>query len=91
VHGGLRAAVSAEDVPYHLAKFMYEGFNYKTTATGELCIRAIEMEGFSIYGNWMEHLRRCDQGKQQYQFRQGARNYREPAAWHQQHVPAGKK
>jgi len=49
VHGGMRAAVSAKDIPYHLAKFMYEGFNYKPQQQINYISGPFELEGLSIY------------------------------------------
>ena len=49
VHGGIRTAVSAEDIPHHLAKFIYEGFNYKPQQQINYIAGPFEMEGMSWY------------------------------------------
>ena len=49
VHGGIRSVLSAEDIPYHLAKFMYEGFNYKPQQNINYVAGPFELEGMSLY------------------------------------------
>jgi hypothetical protein len=49
IHGGIRTAFSAKDIPYHLAKFIYEGFNYKPQQQINFTSGPFELEGMSWY------------------------------------------
>src|SRR5690242_4313789 len=47
IHGGIRSTTSIIDIPHHLAKFMYEGFNYKPQQNINYASGPFELEGMS--------------------------------------------
>ena len=49
IHGGLRSTTSIIDIPHHLAKFIYEGFNYKPQQQIDYLAGPYELEGMSWY------------------------------------------
>jgi hypothetical protein len=49
VYGSVRSATSAADIPYHIAKFIYEGFNYGPQQQIEYSAGPFETTGMAWY------------------------------------------